>query len=229
MLNFLKKIPLLKEIYRFVWRILCIMSSKVIISNYLKNNKIKKLHLGSGNHKINGWLNADIEATSLVAYIDVTKKFSINNEMIDYIFSEHMIEHINHHDGLKMLNESFRILKSSGKIRISTPDLQFLVDLYLDKNNQLKNDYIKWTCKNYQLNEANVSEVINNFFSSWGHKFIYDKKTIESTLKKAGFTKIEFFKINESNNAELRNLENDTRLPENFLQLESLTVEATKP
>ena len=57
---------------------------------------------------------------------------------------------------------------------------------------------------------------------------IYDKKTIESTLKKAGFTKIEFFKINESNNAELRNLENDTRLPENFLQLESLTVEATK-
>ena len=125
------------------------MSSKVIISNYLKNNQIKKLHLGSGNRKINGWLNADIEATSLVAYIDVTKKFSINNEMIDYIFSEHMIEHINHHDGLKMLNESFRILKYSGKIRISTPDLQFLVDLYLDKNNQLKNDYIIWTCKSF--------------------------------------------------------------------------------
>jgi len=73
-----------------------------------------------------------------------------------------------------------------------------------------------------------IIEVVNNYFQSWGHQFIYDKNTIENTLKAVGFTKIEFFKINESNNLELKELENDKRLPKNFLQLESLSVEATK-
>ena len=127
-----------------------------------------------------------------------------------------------------MLKESFRVLKSNGKIRISTPDLQFLIDLYLNEKDQLQKDYIEWSCKNYQLTEGSIVEVVNNYFQSWGHQFIYDKNTIENTLKAVGFTKIEFFKINESNNLELKDLENDKRLPKNFLQLESLSVEATK-
>jgi predicted SAM-dependent methyltransferase len=139
-----------------------------------------------------------------------------------------MIEHIKYQDGVKMLKESFRVLKSNGKIRISTPDLQFLIDLYSNEKDQLQKDYIEWSCKNYQLTEGCIVEVVNNYFQSWGHQFIYDKNTIENTLKAVGFTKIEFFKINESNNLELKDLENNKRLPKNFLQLESLSVEATK-
>ena len=219
---------LLKKIYILIIKIISLILTKIIITRYLKNNEVKKFHIGAGTRKIKDWLNTDIGSKKIMPVIDVTKRFPLNTDTIDYVFSEHMIEHINYHDGIKMLNESFRVLKSNGKIRISTPDLQFLIDLYLNKNNQLQNDYIKWSCKTYQLSEGSITELINNYFHSWGHQFIYDKKTIESTLNKAGFTKIEFFKINESNNAELRNLENDTRLPENFLQLESLTVEATK-
>ena len=40
-----------------------------------------------------------------------------------------MIEHLKYSDGQNMLKESFRVLKPKGKIRISTPDLQFLIDL----------------------------------------------------------------------------------------------------
>ena len=219
---------LLKKIYILIIKIISLILTKIIITRYLKNNEVKKLHIGGGTRKIKDWLNTDIGNKKIMPVIDSTKRFPFNTNTFDYVFSEHMIEHIKYQDGVKMLNESFRVLKSNGKIRISTPDLQFLIDLYLDKNNQLQNDYIKWSCKTYQLSEGSITELINNYFHSWGHQFIYDKKTIESTLNKAGFTKIEFFKINESNNAELRNLENDTRLPENFLQLESLTVEATK-
>jgi len=220
---------LLKKIYILMVKILSIISTRFMIANYLKNNDVKKLHIGAGNRKIKDWLNTDIGNKKIMPVIDVTKRFPLNTNTIDYAFSEHMIEHINYDDGLKMLNEVFRILKSKGKLRISTPDMQFLVDLYLNKDDQLKSDYVKWSCNNYQLNDGNITEVINNFFYSWGHKFIYDKPTIESALKKIGFTKIEFFKINKSNTEELRNLENDSRLPENYLQLESMTVEATKP
>ena len=218
----------LKRIYILIIKILSLILTKFMINKYLKNNEIKKLHIGAGNRKIKDWLNTDIGNKSIMPVVDVTKKFPFNTKTFDYVFSEHMIEHIKYQDGVKMLKESFRVLKSNGKIRISTPDLQFLIDLYLNEKDQLQKDYIEWSCKNYQLTEGSIVEVVNNYFQSWGHQFIYDKNTIENTLKAVGFTKIEFFKINESNNLELKDLENDKRLPKNFLQLESLSVEATK-
>ena len=102
-----------------------------MITKYIKNNEIKKLHVGAGSRKIKDWLNTDIGNKKIIPVVDVTKKFPFNDNIFDYIFSEHMIEHINYRDGLKMLNESYRVLKVNGKIRISTPDLQFLIDLYL--------------------------------------------------------------------------------------------------
>jgi predicted SAM-dependent methyltransferase len=218
----------LKRIYILIIKILSLILTKFMINKYLKNNEIKKLHIGAGNRKIKDWLNTDIGNKSIMPVVDVTKKFPFNTKTFDYVFSEHMIEHIKYQDGVKMLKESFRVLKSNGKIRISTPDLQFLIDLYSNEKDQLQKDYIEWSCKNYQLTEGSIIEVVNNYFQSWGHQFIYDKNTIENTLKAVGFTKIEFFKINESNNLDLKDLENDKRLPKNFLQLESLSVEATK-
>ncbi len=218
----------LKRIYISIVKILSLILTKFMIDKYLKNNEIKKLHIGAGNRKIKDWLNTDIGNKSIMPIVDVTKKFPFNTKTFDYVFSEHMIEHIKYQDGVKMLKESFRVLKSNGKIRISTPDLQFLINLYSNEKDQLQKDYIEWSCKNYQLTEGSIIEVVNNYFQSWGHQFIYDKNTIENTLKAVGFTKIEFFKINESNNLDLKDLENDKRLPKNFLQLESLSVEATK-
>ena len=220
----------LVKIYILIIKVISLVLNRLMINQYFKNNKIKKLHIGAGNRKIKNWLNTDIGNKTIMPVVDVTKKFPFNDNTFDYIFSEHMIEHINYVDGLKMLNESYRVLKSSGKIRISTPDLQFLINLYLNSNryDQTQKDYIEWSYKTYNLKGGNVTEIINNYFQSWGHQFIYDKQTIENSLKEAGFEKIEFFKINESNDKELKNIENDTRLPENFLQLESLSVEATK-
>jgi hypothetical protein len=43
-----------------------------------------------------------------------------------------------------MLSECHRVLKNNGKIRISTPDLQFLIDLYRDNKSELQRQYIKW-------------------------------------------------------------------------------------
>ena len=126
---------LLKKIYILMVKILSLILTKFMIGRYLKNNEVKKLHIGAGNRKIKDWLNTDIGNKKIMPVIDVTKRFPFNTNTFDYVFSEHMIEHINYHDGIKMLNESFRVLKSNSKIRISTPNLQFLIDLYLDKNN----------------------------------------------------------------------------------------------
>ena len=70
--------------------------------------------------------------------------------------------------------------------------------------------------------------VINNFMRDWGHLFIYDEKILRYSLEIAGFENITKCDLNNSEVDALRNLENEKRVPEGFLQLESLTLEGTK-
>lgn len=147
------------------------------------------------------------------------------------MFSEHLIEHLSYAQGSKMLAECYRILKPHGKVRLSTPDLMFLFELYNGENKQLKQEYIRWAidgqidrCTGYY-----EAFVINNFVRAWGHKFIYDERVLRHSLETAGFTEITRRPLRESDDEELRNLENESRMPEGFLRLETIVLEATKP
>lgn len=204
-----------------------------MLTSYINNHNTLKIQLGSGPHKIDGWFNTDLNANGDpdIFPLDVTNTpYPIDGNTFDYVFCEHMIEHISYIDGLKMLKECFRILKPGGKIRIVTPDINFLIELYLNKENKVNAEYTRWATLNFSpwANEIDPIFVVNNFVRDWGHTFIYDKKTISSSLKIAGFRLIEELRICESHDNNLCNLENPSRLPDGFLQLESLCIEATK-
>lgn len=202
-----------------------------VIENYFSTHEVKKLHIGCGGNIIDGWLNSDFFPTSDdVLYLDATERFPFENDVFDYIFSEHMIEHVSYSNGFAMLIDCQRVLKNNGKIRISTPDLQFLINLYRSDKSELQIEYIKWATDQFIKNSPYLDDtfVINNFVRDWGHLFIYDEKTLRSSLERAGFTNIVRCELNESENEALRNLENEKRMPEGFLKLESFTLEGTK-
>jgi predicted SAM-dependent methyltransferase len=201
------------------------------ISAYIKQHEIRKLHVGCGNNVLDGWLNSNYyPEASHILHLDATESFPMGNDEFDYIFSEHMIEHISHADGLLMLNECFRLLKPDGKIRISTPNLLFLVDLYKPDKSALQLEYIKWATDRFIPNVGAHEDtyVINNFVRDWGHSFIYDEKTLRLSLEKAGFTNITKCELNQSDRDVFRNLENESRLPPGFLKLETISLEGTK-
>lgn len=205
--------------------------NKKIIEQYLGQIKIRKLHLGCGSNIIDGWLNSDYSPKSNhVVSLDITKTYPFDDETFDYIFSEHLIEHVSYVQVQRMLKECFRVLKDSGKVRISTPDLLFLISLYQSEKSELQKKYIRWATENF-VNSAPYCEdtfVINNYVRDWGHIFIYDEKVLRFSLEKAGFKEITKCNLNESEDEILRNLENEQRLPEGFLRLESLTLEGIK-
>ena len=202
-----------------------------IIESYFAEQRIRKLHIGCGGNILGDWLNSDFSPYSdRVLHLDATKTFPFSKETFDYIFSEHLIEHVSYSNGLAMLSECHRVLKNNGKIRISTPNLQFLIDLYSDNKSELQKEYIKWATDSFIKSAPYYDDtfVINNFVRDWGHLFIYDEKTLRSSLEKAGFTKILRCELNESQDELLRNLENEERIPKGFLKLESVTLEGTK-
>src|SRR5207245_635222 len=117
---------------------------------YLAKSEAPKLHLGCGDNVLAGWLNTDYLPNSReIMHLDATRPFPFKDETFDYVFSEHMIEHVPHRDGLNMLAECRRVLKSSGKLRISTPNLAFLLDLARTDKSDLQRAYIKWASRTF--------------------------------------------------------------------------------
>ena len=206
-------------------------SDRTIKARYFASSTMPKLHVGCGGHVLTGWLNTDYDSEiPTVMHLDTTQRFPFKEETFDYIFSEHVIEHMSYGHGVKMLAECYRVLKRSGTIRISTPDLAFLVDLTRQNKTDLQRAYIEWAAKAFIPGAPDDNEVfvINNFVRNWGHTFIYDENTLRGAMMSAGFNKMTKFDQHESADDALRNLENDDHVPPHFLRLESFSMECRK-
>jgi predicted SAM-dependent methyltransferase len=108
-------------------------------------------------------------------------------------------------------------------IRISTPNLRFLINLY----EHPRQGYIGWATDR-SVPWAPIADrtfVINNFFPDWDHQFIYDEPTLSGALRESG---VREYQLQESNFEVFRKLENENRMPPGFLALETLVLEANK-
>src|SRR5215469_1479512 len=107
-----------------------------------------KLHIGCGDHPIEGWINTDLNPCMMgVGPMDATKTFPFVDNFFTHIFSEHMIEHITKEEGEFMLRECFRVLKPGGKIRISCPGREN-IKWIRDGNVP---EYVAWAEKEFNL------------------------------------------------------------------------------
>jgi predicted SAM-dependent methyltransferase len=189
------------------------------IRRYLDGHEIKKLQLGTGTLPTPGWLNTDLDPTlgrtvtadgPPVIFLDVTRRFPFLDATFDYAAAEHLIEHLHYDAGRRMLAECARVLRPGGRIRIATPDLERLLNLY-EQRHRLSSEqeaYIRWTADMWlEPDRASVAFVINNAFHAWGHQFLFDEDTLRATLAEVGFTAIDRFAVRESDDAHLQGLE----------------------
>ncbi len=195
---------------RKIHRILRRRFSSRAIGRYVASNRVRKLQLGAGRNSLPGWLNTDLARKSgRVVFLDITKPFPIDDDTFDYVYCEHMIEHISWYESLIMLQECRRILKPGGTIRIATPDLEVLVGLYNHNEGLLAERYIRWKTDRYLkgIPVYKASFVINNAFRNWGHQFLYDGDLLEMAMRNAGFIDIRRCSPGESADENLRGIE----------------------
>lgn len=203
-----------------------------LVKRYLQSHGTRKLHIGCGPHRLEGWLNTDLNPFHSLVLVDAGRRLPFDANAFDCIFTEHLIEHLEFRKGTQLLQECYRILKAGGKIRIATPNLQFLMDLYLPDKSELQKQYIRDGMARYfpHLEMPFEAVVINHFFRAWGHQFIYDFKTLEAEMKRAGFTGIQQEEVGESHDPRLQNLErHGQKIGQDYNKLETMVIEATKP
>jgi predicted SAM-dependent methyltransferase len=220
----------LDDIRRAQWR----LARRSIFAAYFSAPGPHRLHLGAGRIRLPGWLDTDIDLNSApsAAFLDASKHFPFADATFDRIFSEHMIEHLEHGTGARMLRECFRVLKPGGVIRVSTPDLAVLLRLYRPDLAEIERRYLSYIVR-WSLPDAPPHPVfvINNNFRAWGHKFLYDERTLRDALERAGFIDVVKRNANESAWPDLRDIDAHGRAAghEEMAAFESMALEALRP
>jgi predicted SAM-dependent methyltransferase len=171
-----------------------------------------KINFGCGGNILEGWINCDSET-------DITRPLPYTNDCADFIFAEHVIEHIQHNEALAFLDECYRILKVNGVIRIAAPT----ISLFFKMNETDKLKYFEFT------RTKTKNDAVRLLISSHGHKSVWTCDILRFFLNLAGFTWISQNNVGESNHKDLIGVEGHGKvIGDDINRLETIVYEGTK-
>ena len=142
-----------------------------------------KLHLGCGKKYLNGYQHIDYSNYEHIDRISPIYPLPfIKDNSIEEIYSSHALEYFDFLEVKKVLKEWKRCLLIGGKLRISVPDFDKLIQVY-------------------RLNASNIDKIIGPLFGKWEvdkdnfifHRTVFTKTKLEDILRSCGYTKIEYW------------------------------------
>jgi len=90
------------------------------------------LQIGSGRNALEGWLITDLDSNKEKVFLGATKKLPFDACTFKYMYFEHPIEHFNYRDGIRLVQECYRVFKLGGKLCVLMPDFRFLVEIFTE-------------------------------------------------------------------------------------------------
>lgn len=138
-----------------------------------------KLHLGCCHIILPDFVNYDIAPGPGGVVQDLTKPLPHEDNTVDFIFSEHFLEHITRPEALGLMKECYRVLKPGAKCRVTVPGLEHVVEDYVNNYKDRYGDMLKMDT---------VCQMLNNSMRNWGHQHLYDTEDLVLLFKEAGFT-----------------------------------------
>jgi predicted SAM-dependent methyltransferase len=89
-------------------------------------------NLGCGARHHPDWINIDIvpRGPGVIAH-DLSEGVPLDSASCDVIYHAHVLEHLRRTDANRFMAECLRVLKPGGILRVATPDLERMAQLYL--------------------------------------------------------------------------------------------------
>lgn len=149
-----------------------------------------RLNLGCGPDRREGFLNADLGLVGEV-HLDAGRRFPFSDGWFSLIFTEHMLEHLTERQAADCLSECHRVLQPGGVLRLSTPDLRYLMDCYSSTgergltHREETAAVSPWKYPAGTLPTA--AQALNDGFYLWDHRYLYDEPELRRVLLAAGF------------------------------------------
>lgn len=142
-----------------------------------------KLHLGCGKRYLPGFVHIDIADFPHIDYkAEVNLLPFIEDQTVDEIYSSHTFEYFDRLEAPQVLNEWQRVLKPGGRLYLTVPDFDSLIQIY-GKSGELKNIigplFGKW------VNAGDTPPIF--------HKTVWNEIDLKGMLLENNFSDVEVF------------------------------------
>ena len=156
-----------------------------------------------------------------IEYGDATKGLPFKDASVDVIYSSHMLEHLDRNEASRFINESFRLLRPGGIIRIAVPDFRKSVAIYNETGDA--DVCIEGTLLCVERPKSIVQRLGLLLVGTRHHQWLYDGRSLCKLLQKHGFIKAEVMPPGQTTIHDPQALDLHERASE------SVFVEAEKP
>jgi predicted SAM-dependent methyltransferase len=160
-------------------------------------NRSKKegllLHIGSGNKRLEGWVNIDrkpLPGVDVVA--DVTE--GLNFADVRAVYAEHFLEHLSIDAALGFLQQVHQALAPKGLLRLSTPNLDWVWKTH-------------YKVRAFRKEKRQCALMLNRAFKAWGHQFLWNAELLKEALICSGFGRIKPRRYGQSRHEFFRGIE----------------------
>ncbi|BFI76524.1 methyltransferase domain-containing protein [Sulfurisphaera ohwakuensis] len=160
---------------------------------------------------------------------DIRKRLPFPNNSVDFVYMSEVIEHFYYYESIEILKDIYRILKPSGILRITTPDIRKISSALL--NNEIDAYHFNlffYVEQNYHK-PTFLERLAIKLYNTRYHCWLYDFESLKKMLKEAGFINIVELEPKKGRTPDIDILENyDKKTYDTFMRY-SMFVEAEKP
>lgn len=129
-----------------------------------------------------------VDGAGLFTRLDIGEPLPFEDRSVDWVYAEHLIEHVPLPVAIRWLAEIRRILAPGGVVRLTTPDLSKYVEGYREGDKF-------FATHRRRLSVMRVGPpmpdrrafMLNQIFYLYGHRWIYDLDELRYVLSEAGF------------------------------------------
>ena len=177
-----------------------------------------RLHIGCGAQRLDGWINIDLKKLPEVDVVhDVRRGLPFSG--VRGVFAEHFLEHLEVDAALDFLLAVHRALAPAGRLRLSTPNLDWVWRHLYSAAGSGDRD---------PSGKILMAMHTNRAFYGWRHRFLWNRPLLEKALTASGFEEVEWCRYGESGHRELRQLERHEKCADDDETPHVLIVQAKK-
>ncbi|MFG2818132.1 class I SAM-dependent methyltransferase [Kitasatospora sp. NPDC048365] len=130
-----------------------------------------------------------IDGSHLFTRLDISEPLPLDDHSVDWVYAEHLVEHVPLPVAVHWLGEVRRILRPGGLLRLTTPDLERYIRGYLDRDEEFFQRHRR------RLRTLRVGPpmperrafMLNQIFYHFGHRWIFDEDELRHVLDRAGY------------------------------------------
>jgi SAM-dependent methyltransferase len=147
-----------------------------------------------------------------VEYGDIVKGLPVIDESCKGIYCSHILEHLSLNDFRIALCNTYKILQPGGIFRLVLPDLEYFIRQYIDNPaNDAAFKFMRETFLGLESRPRSLKEFIISRLGNSLHLWMWDYKSIELELEKAGFVMVRRAFISDSSDNMFSGVEDKSR------------------